>query len=179
MMERLVKGPVNIVTIEDPVEKNINRVNQMQVNNLAGLTFETGLRAILRQDPDVIMVGETRDSQTAQISVRSAITGHLVLSTLHTNDAVSAIVRMEDMGGVEPYMVASSLVGIIAQRLAKSSAPTAARPSPPTEGEKRLFGPGVTQLYRAKRAAICAAAPATRAGWRCTRWWWSTKPCAA
>ena len=128
-----VKGPVNIVTIEDPVEKNINRVNQMQVNNLAGLTFETGLRAILRQDPDVIMVGETRDSQTAQISVRSAITGHLVLSTLHTNDAVSAIVRMEDMG-VEPYMVASSLVGIIAQRLAKKLCPHCRQAVAPTEG---------------------------------------------
>lgn len=155
MMERLVKGPVNIVTIEDPVEKNINRVNQMQVNNLAGLTFETGLRAILRQDPDVIMVGETRDSQTAQISVRSAITGHLVLSTLHTNDAVSAIVRMEDMG-VEPYMVASSLVGIIAQRLAKKLCPHCRQAVAPTEGEKRLFGPSVTQLYRAKGCHLCS-----------------------
>lgn len=154
MMERLVQKPINIVTIEDPVEKNIARVNQMQVNNQAGLTFETGLRAILRQDPDVIMVGETRDSQTAQISVRSAITGHLVLSTLHTNDAVSAIVRMEDMG-VEPYMVASSLVGIIAQRLAKKLCPHCRQAVASTEAEKRVFGPSVTQLYRAKGCHLC------------------------
>lgn len=154
MMERLVQKPINIVTIEDPVEKNINRVNQMQVNNLAGLTFETGLRAILRQDPDVIMVGETRDSQTAQISVRSAITGHLVLSTLHTNDAVSAIVRMEDMG-VEPYMVANSLVGIIAQRLAKKLCPHCRQPVAATENDKLLLGPNVTQLYKAKGCHLC------------------------
>lgn len=90
----------------------------MQVNNTAGLTFEVGLRALLRQDPDIIMVGETRDAETASISVRAAITGHLVLSTLHTNDAASSVVRLADMG-VEPYMIASSLVGIVAQRLVR------------------------------------------------------------
>lgn len=154
MMERLVKKQINIVTIEDPVEKNINRVNQMQVNNLAGLTFESGLRAILRQDPDVIMVGETRDSQTAQISVRSAITGHLVLSTLHTNDALSAIVRMEDMG-VEPYMVASSLVGIVAQRLAKKLCPHCRQEVDATDADRELLGPSAAKLFKARGCHIC------------------------
>lgn len=154
MMERLVKKQINIVTIEDPVEKNINRVNQMQVNNQAGLTFETGLRAILRQDPDVIMVGETRDAQTAQISVRSAITGHLVLSTLHTNDAVSAIVRMEDMG-VEPYMVANSLVGVIAQRLAKKVCPHCKQARPATAEDKALLGPDADTVWQGKGCHLC------------------------
>ena len=86
----------------------------MQINNAAGLTFEKGLRALLRQDPDIIMVGETRDGETASISVRAAITGHLVLSSLHTNDAISTIVRLQDMG-VEPYMVANSLIGSVSQ----------------------------------------------------------------
>lgn len=116
ILNELVKRHVNISTIEDPVERNVDKINQCQVNNMAGMTFETGLRALLRQDPDIIMVGETRDNVTASISVRAAITGHLVLSTLHTNDALSAIVRLEDMG-VEPYMVANSLVGVVAQRL--------------------------------------------------------------
>ena len=89
---------------------------------MAGLTFEVGLRSLMRQDPDIIMVGETRDAETAEISVRAAITGHLVLSTLHTNDAVSAIVRLEDMG-VEPYLVANSLVGVVAQRLVRTICP--------------------------------------------------------
>jgi type IV pilus assembly protein PilB len=89
---------LNISTIEDPVEKNLRRVNQMQVNNSAGLTFESGLKALLRQDPDIIMVGETRDPETASISVRAAITGHLVLSTLHTSDACSSVNTLTDMG---------------------------------------------------------------------------------
>ncbi len=118
MLERLAKGAVNIMTIEDPVEKHLPGVNQIQVHEQAGLTFEKGLRAILRQDPDMIMVGETRDYQTAKISVSAAITGHLVLSTLHTKDAVGAITRMENMG-VEPYMIANSLSGVVAQRLAR------------------------------------------------------------
>ena len=94
----------------------------MQVNNTAGLTFEVGLRALLRQDPDIIMLGETRDAETASISVRAAITGHLVLSTLHTNDAASSVTRLIDMG-IEPYMLANSLVGIIAQRLVRKVCP--------------------------------------------------------
>lgn len=108
----------NIITIEDPVEYRLPGVNQSQVNVKAGLTFASGLRSILRQDPDIIMVGEIRDAETAQIAVRAAITGHLVLSTVHTNDTASTIARLEDMG-VEPYLLSSSVVGIIAQRLVK------------------------------------------------------------
>jgi len=122
ILERLVNAPVNIMTIEDPVEKQIAGINQIQVMEQTGLTFEKGLRAIMRQDPDIIMVGETRDHETAKISVSAAITGHLVLSTLHTNDAVSAIIRMEDMG-IEPYLVANSLSGVVAQRLARKVCP--------------------------------------------------------
>lgn len=108
----------NIITIEDPVEYKIEGINQMQINPKAGLTFASGLRSILRQDPDVIMVGEIRDNETAQIAVRAAITGHLVLSTLHTNDSPSSIMRMIDMG-IEPYLVSAALIGIISQRLVK------------------------------------------------------------
>lgn len=109
---------VNIVTVEDPVEKKIDGVNQCQINAKAGMTFAAALRSILRQDPDIIMVGEIRDGETADIAIRAAITGHFVLSTLHTNDAAGTIVRLVDMG-VAPYMVASSVVGIVAQRLVK------------------------------------------------------------
>lgn len=126
ILNELAKRQVNICTIEDPVEQNLEHVNQSQVNNMAGLSFESGLRALLRQDPDIIMVGETRDRETAAISVRAAITGHLVLSTLHTNDALSAIVRLQDMG-VEPYMAANSLVGVVAQRLMRKLCPECAR----------------------------------------------------
>jgi len=108
----------NIVTVEDPVEYMLSGINQVQVNVKAGLTFAAGLRSILRQDPDVIMVGEIRDEETARIAVRAAITGHLVLSTLHTNDAPGAVTRLVDMG-VEPYLVADAVVGVIAQRLVR------------------------------------------------------------
>lgn len=118
----LSKPNVNIVTVEDPCEKKIDGVNQVQINAKAGLTFAAALRSILRQDPDVVMVGEIRDGETADIAIRAAITGHLVLSTLHTNDAASTILRLVDMG-VAPYMVASSLVGVIAQRLVKLLCP--------------------------------------------------------
>ena len=109
---------VNAVTIEDPVEKYVPNVTQVQVNPKAGLTFATGLRALMRQDPDIIMVGEVRDQETASIAARAAITGHLVLTTVHTNDAASAFMRFIDMG-VEPYMVASSVIGVVSQRLVK------------------------------------------------------------
>lgn len=108
----------NIITVEDPVELKINGINQVQVNMKAGLTFVEGLRSILRQDPDIIMIGEIRDSETAKIAIRASITGHLVLSTIHTNDAVSTITRLVDMG-VEPYLVSSSILGIISQRLVR------------------------------------------------------------
>ncbi|MDW8152994.1 MAG: type II secretion system ATPase GspE [Armatimonadota bacterium] len=108
----------NIVTIEDPVEYQLPRINQVQVNPKAGLTFATALRSILRQDPDIIMVGEIRDRETAELAVQAALTGHLVFSTLHTNDAASAFTRLLDMG-IEPYLVASSVIGVMAQRLAR------------------------------------------------------------
>ena len=137
ILERLVKASVNIMAIEDPVEKMIEGINQIQVMEQTGLTFEKGLRAIMRQDPDIIMVGETRDHETAKISVSAAITGHLVLSTLHTNDAVSAIIRMEDMG-IEPYLVANSLSGVVAQRLARKVCLHCSEKIPVSEEETAL-----------------------------------------
>ena len=118
----LSKPNVNVVTVEDPVEKKMDGINQVQINAKAGMTFAAALRSILRQDPDVIMLGEIRDGETADIAIRAAITGHLVLSTLHTNDAASTMLRLIDMG-VAPYMVASSLIGVIAQRLVKLLCP--------------------------------------------------------
>ena len=154
VLEELSKKQVNISTIEDPVEKNLEKINQMQVNNVSGLTFETGLRALLRQDPDVIMVGETRDSETAQISVRAAITGHLVFSTLHTNDAVSSIVRLEDMGLPE-YLVASSVVGIVAQRLVRKICPYCKKEYAPDDGERAAIGASVGKVYKGAGCNYC------------------------
>ncbi|MCR5624715.1 MAG: GspE/PulE family protein, partial [Lachnospiraceae bacterium] len=145
ILAALLKKPVNISTIEDPVEKNLPRLNQMQVNNIAGLTFEIGLRALLRQDPDIIMVGETRDTETASISVRAAITGHLVLSTLHTNDAASSVIRLVDMG-IEPYMLSSALDGIIAQRLVRKVCPNCARVGRLTEAEAEYIGYDIPEV---------------------------------
>ena len=112
----------NIITVEDPVEYKMEGINQIQVNTKVGLTFEKGLRAILRQDPDVIMIGEIRDSETAKIAIRSSITGHLVLSTLHTNDTVASITRLKDMG-IDLYLISASLVGVISQRLVRKVCP--------------------------------------------------------
>lgn len=117
-ISELNKPNINIVTVEDPVESILEGVNQVQVNAKAGMTFAASLRSILRQDPNVIMIGEIRDAETAEIAVKAAITGHLVLSTLHTNDAPSSIIRLIDMG-IEPFMASSSVVGVIAQRLVK------------------------------------------------------------
>lgn len=118
----IAKPNVNVITVEDPVEKNVDGINQVQVNTKAGMTFSAALRSILRQDPDIVMIGEMRDSETAEIGIRAAITGHLVLSTLHTNDAASTIVRLVDMG-IPSYMVATSLIGVVAQRLVKVLCP--------------------------------------------------------
>ncbi|MCC5911473.1 MAG: type II/IV secretion system protein [Clostridiaceae bacterium] len=118
ILRELNKINKNIITVEDPVEYQLEGVNQVQVNNKAGLTFASGLRSILRQDPDIIMIGEIRDTETAQIAVRAAITGHLVLSTMHTNDTASTVTRLMDME-IEPYLVSSSVNGVIAQRLVK------------------------------------------------------------
>ena len=154
IMEKLAARNVNIITIEDPVEKPLNKINQMQVNNVAGLTFESGLRAILRQDPDIIMVGETRDAETASISVRAAITGHLVVSTLHTNDAISTIVRLEDMG-IEPYMVSNSVVGIVAQRLVKKVCPHCAKKVLASENDQRIMGKKIQYVSQAQGCPSC------------------------
>mgnify|MGYP001053179512 CR=1 FL=1 len=122
VLNELNGGDVNIITVEDPVEADVDGINQVQVNEKAGLTFASALRSILRQDPDIIMIGEIRDEETASIAVKAAITGHLVVSTLHTNSAASTVTRLEDMG-IEPYMVADSVVGIIAQRLVRRICP--------------------------------------------------------
>lgn len=154
ILEYLSGRMLNISTIEDPVEKNVPGINQTQVNPTAGLTFETGLRALLRQDPDVIMVGETRDGETAEISVRAAITGHMVLSTLHTNDAASSIVRLEDMG-VETYLAANSLVGIVAQRLMRKVCPNCAIEMETTPEERQILGEDVKWVKRGRGCAQC------------------------
>lgn len=145
---------VNISTIEDPVEKNLPGINQTQVNPVAGLTFDVGLRALMRQDPDIIMVGETRDGETAGTSVRAAITGHVVLSTLHTNDAVSSIVRLEDMG-VETYLVANSLVGLVAQRLMRKVCPNCSTEMPTTEQERTFLGEDIKTIRRGAGCSRC------------------------
>ncbi|NQY80682.1 MAG: type II/IV secretion system protein [Candidatus Caenarcaniphilales bacterium] len=121
-LAKVIDVTKNVVTVEDPVEFQLARVNQVQVNAKAGLTFSAGLRSILRQDPDIIMLGEIRDKETAEIAIQASLTGHLVLSTLHTNDAPSSINRLIDMG-VEPYLVASALVGVVAQRLMRLACP--------------------------------------------------------
>lgn len=118
VLNRLNTVGVNIITVEDPIEYQLNGIAQVQVNRKAGLTFATGLRAFLRQDPDIIMVGEMRDLETAEIAIEASLTGHLVLSTLHTNDAPSATLRMIDMG-VEPYLISATVIGVLAQRLAR------------------------------------------------------------
>lgn len=119
MLQCLNEPVRNLVTLEDPIEVQIPGINQVQVHTKSGMTFGLGLRAILRQDPDVIMIGEIRDQETAEIAIRAALTGHLVLSTLHTTDAIGAVVRLMDMG-IEPYRVANALSGVIAQRLVRT-----------------------------------------------------------
>ena len=140
----------NIITVEDPVEMNIEGINQVYVNSEIGLTFASALRSILRQDPDVILIGEIRDSETAQIAVRAAITGHLVLSTLHTNDALSTIERLVDMD-VERYLLSTALNGIISQKLARTLCNDCKRLRPTTNYEKQIFekilGKTVDEVY--------------------------------
>ncbi|NND39935.1 MAG: type II secretion system ATPase GspE [Pseudomonadales bacterium] len=129
----------NILTVEDPIEYNLEGIGQTQVNNKADMTFARGLRAMLRQDPDVVMVGEIRDIETADIAVQASLTGHLVLSTLHTNTAIGAITRMYDMG-VEPFLLSSSLVGLVAQRLVRVLCPDCKEPYLPDAKERKLLG---------------------------------------
>ncbi|EGD45718.1 type II secretion system protein E [Ruminiclostridium papyrosolvens DSM 2782] len=147
---------INIITVEDPVECVIEGVNHVQVNAKTGLTFASGLRSILRQDPDVIMIGEIRDIETAEIAVRAAITGHLVLSTLHTNDAPSSVLRLIDMG-VEHYMVSSSIVGVIAQRLYKKICSNCKMDYSANDYEKRIVGINDEELilYKGRGCPMC------------------------
>jgi len=138
-LKEVNRPEVNIITVEDPVEYIMDGITQTQVNAKANLTFATALRSILRQDPDVIMIGEIRDEETAEIAVRAAITGHLVLSTLHTNDAVGAVTRLEDMG-VPDYLVADALDGVIAQRLVKTLCPKCKTAVTTTPEQTKLLG---------------------------------------
>jgi type II secretory ATPase GspE/PulE/Tfp pilus assembly ATPase PilB-like protein len=137
---------VNVVTVEDPVEYVLPRITQTQVHEPAGMTFAAGLRAILRQDPDVIMVGEVRDSETAETAVRAALTGHLVLTTLHTNDATSAIPRLKDIGP-DPGLISDALLGIVAQRLARKVCPHCAEAYTPTDADLKVLDLTREQAY--------------------------------
>ena len=135
-LAQLNQPNVKIITIEDPVEYQISGINQIHVNTKVGLTFAHGLRSILRQDPDIVMVGEIRDVETAEVAVQASLTGHLVFSTLHTNDAPSAITRLIDMG-IEPYLITSSIIGVIAQRLVRVLCPHCKQPFP-TDAEEYI-----------------------------------------
>ena len=159
-LERINTPDKKIITVEDPVEYQIQGINQIQVNPKVNLTFANGLRSILRQDPDVILVGEIRDKETADIAIHASLTGHLVFSTLHTNDSASAITRLIDMG-IEPFLVASSLMAVIAQRLLRFLCRSCREPYEPHEDE--LLRIGIRRedlvdgtLYRAKGCDMCS-----------------------
>ena len=137
-MQEINSRESNIVTLEDPIEYQIDGISQTQINTKKGLTFAAGLRSVLRQDPDVIMVGEIRDHETAVMAIQSALTGHLVFSTLHTNDAASAITRLLDLG-IEPYLVSSSLIAVLAQRLVRKVCPDCAERRPATHQEQAFL----------------------------------------
>lgn len=143
-LQSVAKENVNVVTVEDPVEYVLARITQTQVNEAAGMTFAAGLRAILRQDPDIIMVGEIRDHETAETAVRAALTGHLVFTTLHTNDAIGVIPRLKDIGP-DPALLSDALLGIVAQRLVRRVCPHCSEPYTPTETDLRVLGIELSQ----------------------------------
>lgn len=145
----------NILTVEDPIEYQLDGIGQTQVNTKVEMTFARGLRAILRQDPDVVMVGEIRDHETAEIAVQASLTGHLVLSTLHTNTAVGAVTRLIDMG-VEPFLLSSSLIGVVAQRLVRTLCPDCRQPHTPDHAECQLLGVHAEQAPTIYRPVGCA-----------------------
>lgn len=159
VLQRLNKEEVNIITVEDPVEMNIEGINQIQTNSDIGLTFATALRSILRQDPNIIMIGEIRDTETAKIAVRASITGHLVLSTIHTNNSLNTIERLLDMD-VERYLLASALTGIVSQKLARKLCPHCRRKRKTNDYEKELFKKvlhtDVDEIYTAEGCEECA-----------------------
>ena len=160
VLNRLNSIERNIITIEDPIEYQLNGISQVQVNRKAGLSFANALRSFLRQDPDIIMVGEMRDLETAEIAVEASLTGHLVLSTLHTNDSPSAVARMTDMG-LEPYLISATVIGVLAQRLGRRNCANCAEPYDVQQSELRRFGFEVTDpeapvtLYRGKGCEEC------------------------
>jgi general secretion pathway protein E len=154
-LQHIATPDKNIITIEDPVEYNAQNVNQIQVNDKVGLTFAKGLRSILRQDPDIIMVGEIRDSETAQIALRSALTGHLLLSTLHTNDATSSLSRLMDMGTQE-FLISSTLLGVLAQRLTRKLCNSCKVESPLAQDiRQELKLPSSAIYYKAEGCKDC------------------------
>lgn len=154
-LSELNKEDVNIITVEDPVEANIDGINQVHVNPKANLTFASALRSILRQDPDIIMIGEIRDEETARIAVQASITGHLVVSTLHTNSSASTITRLEDMG-IESYLIADSVIGVIAQRLVRRLCPDCKKPKEATADEKEYMGVDPSQSVTIYEPCGCA-----------------------
>ena len=158
MLQKLNTKNRNLITVEDPIEMNIEGINQVQVNSEIGMTFASALRSILRQDPDIIMIGEIRDSETARIAVRSAITGHLVLSTIHTNDSLNTIERLLDMD-VERYLLGAAISGIISQKLARRLCPKCKKLRPTSEYEKTTFksilGIDVNEIYEPKGCSEC------------------------
>ena len=155
-LDQLNNPEVNIITVEDPVEIELEGINQVNVNPDIDFTFANALRSILRQDPNIIMIGEIRDIDTAQISVKAALTGHLVLSTIHTNSAVKTIGRLVDMG-IDPFLVASSLSGIVAQRLVRRVCNVCAKSETPTENEKEIFDRYNVEIKKVRRAIGCSS----------------------
>ena len=169
-LNQINRPEINVITVEDPVEYRLAGINQVQINLRAGLTFATALRSILRSDPDVVMVGEIRDGETAKISIEAALTGHFLLSTLHTNDAPSALTRLNEMG-VEPFLTGAAVSAVLAQRLARKLCSHCCEMYTPNVEEliKARVSPDVAAasdgmvLYR-KRGCPAAARPGTRAG---------------
>lgn len=155
-LNQLNSEEVNIITVEDPVEYQLEGINQIQVNSNVGMTFAKGLRAILRQDPNIIMVGEIRDKETVEVAIRASLTGHLVLSTLHTNDSLGSITRLLDMG-VEPFLVASSLSGIVAQRLVRRVCRDCEEIQAPTKREIEIFARRGMKVETIKRGRGCSS----------------------
>lgn len=156
-LQELNSSERNILTVEDPIEFDIDGIGQTQVNPKVDMTFARGLRAILRQDPDVVMVGEIRDLETAQIAVQASLTGHLVMSTLHTNTAIGAITRLRDMG-IEPFLISSSLLGVLAQRLVRTLCSSCKQPYQADAQQKQLFGVSIDEsleLYKPQGCENC------------------------
>jgi type IV pilus assembly protein PilB len=162
-LSELNREDVNIITVEDPVEANIDGINQVQTNDKAGLTFASALRSILRQDPDIIMIGEIRDGETAGIAVQASITGHLVVSTLHTNSSAATLTRLMDMG-IESYLLADSMVGVIAQRLVRRLCPECKEPYEPSPEEKKLLD--IPQIEPATIYRPCGCGQCNNTGYK-------------